>query len=321
MEWLWIASGAALALLALLLLFGYIVFVRVSRRRKERAEVFEAQFSEYRLAAATEKRLRNDYEWFDSHRTRELCVTSEDGLKLHATLIEAPKDTAPRGVILMLHGCRSNPRRDFCMHFPILHSAGYHILAAEQRSHARSEGKYICYGTLESGDVMLWREKAAELYGKDMPVAFFGLSMGGATVLMASGRVSREDTGVRCIIADCPFSSPKDIVSHVMKNHNHLPPEPALSFADFWCRTLAGFSLSTKSNAEILASSHLPALLLHGSADDYVPPSHSQSIAEAVPERTKLVLFEGAKHANSIYCDENRYVAEMLDFLEKNMKI
>ena len=319
MEWLWIPACIALIILLFLFLVGYIVFVRAIKRKTEREEVFEAQFSEYRLSAATETRLRTDYNWFDSHRTRELCITSEDGLRLHATLIEAPSEAPPKGVILLFHGFRSNPRRDFCMHMPILHSAGYHIIAVDQRSHGKSEGKYICYGTLESGDAILWRKKVAEIYG-DMPVALMGISKGGATVLMASGRVSREDTAVRCIIADCPFSSPKSIISYVMRKFHRLPPEPALSFANFWSRLLAGFSISTVSNAEIFAESHLPALLFHGTADDFVPIFHSEAVAKAAPKRAELVKFEGAKHAESIYYDEKKYVELLLSFLDKNMK-
>ena len=320
MEWLWI-SIAIIVLSALIYLFigGYIVFIRSCKRKPERADVFESQFSEYKLNAATEQRLRADYEWFDAHKTADLCIKSEDGLRLHATLIEAPSDMTPKGVIIFVHGFRSNPRRDFCMHLPLIHKEGYHLIAIDQRSHTKSEGKYICYGTRESSDVMLWREKAAELYGKDMPVALFGLSMGGATVLMASGRVSKDDKAVRCIIADCPLSSPKRIIYHVMKNFNNIRPEPFLTFAGFWSRSLAGFDIASKGTEEIFATSHLPALLFHGDADDFVPPCHSQCVVNAVPERAELIMFEGAKHAEAIYYDEKKYMDALLGFLDKYM--
>ena len=317
MLWLYISLSVLFVLAILLFLSGYVVFLKIAPRKDKRGEGFEEQFSEYRLEMATEERLHSDFDWFEEHRTRDICVTSRDGLRLIATVLEAKE---ARGIILLFHGYKSNARRDFCMHMKILHDAGYHLIVADQRSHSRSEGKYICFGTRESEDVTIWREKAAELYGKDMPVALMGLSMGGATVLMASALIDKADTAVRCVVADCPFSAPIDIVSHVMKNYNKIPPVPFVTFANFWCRWLASYSLNAPSSADKLAESHLPALLFHGTADDYVPPHHSEEVVRRSPDRARLVLIEGAKHAESIYYDEKRYTDELLGFLEQHMK-
>ena len=207
------------------------------------------------------------------------------------------------------------------MHARILHEAGSHIILADQRSHSRSEGKYICYGIKERYDVITWREKAAELFGNDMPIAFMGLSMGGATVLMASELVKKEDAAVRCVIADCPFSSPKGIILHVMKYHNKLPFAPLLlDFAGFWTRTLADFTLSAPSSAELYERSHLPALLIHGDGDDYVPIGHSKEIVDLPRENARLVTVHNATHANAIYYNEEKYTSELLSFLGEKMK-
>ena len=320
MEWLWILAAVILFILLNLFIGGYIVFIKACKRIPSRPADFESQFAEYKLSPELEKRMRVDLEWIDTHHTDELCIRSEDGLRLHASLIEAPSDMTPKGVIILVHGFRSNFRRDFCLHIPLLHKLGYHIIAIDQRTHERSEGKYVCYGLRESSDVMRWREKAAELYGKDMPVVFFGLSMGGATVLMASGRVPKEDTGVRCIIADCPLSSPERIITHVMKNYNHNPiPAPFMLFSNFWSRWLAGFSISSKGTEEIFATSHLHALLFHGDADDFVPPWNSQCVIDAAPDRAELIMIEGAKHAEAIYYDEKKYMNSIIKFLNKHV--
>ena len=320
MEWLWIPAGIIIFVLINLFIGGFIVFIKACERKPDYPSDFDSQFAEYKLQGQLGKRMREDFEWINSHHTDELCIRSEDGLRLHASLIEAPSDMTPMGVIILVHGFRSNFRRDFCLHIPLLHKLGYHIIAIDQRAHERSEGKYVCYGTRESSDVMRWREKAAELYGKDMPVVFFGLSMGGATVLMASGRVPKEDTGVRCIIADCPLSSPERIITHVMKNYNHNPiPAPFMLFSNFWSRWLAGFSISSKGTEEIFATSHLHALLFHGDADDFVPPWNSQCVIDAAPERAKLIMVKGARHAEAIYYDEKGYMEAVVKFLNEHV--
>jgi alpha-beta hydrolase superfamily lysophospholipase len=269
---------------------------------------------------ATEKRLRDDFEWFDAHRSREICAISHDGLRLFATVVKAPEGITPKGVVMLFHGFRSNARRDFCMQMKILHEAGYHLLVADQRSHSRSAGRYICYGVKERYDVITWREKAAELFGEDMPIAIMGLSMGGATVLMASELIDDADTAVKCIVADCPFSSLKGIITHVMKSRNKLPfAKLLLTFAGFWARMLAGFTLSAPSSAEIYSNSSLPALIIHGGGDDYVPINHSVDIKNHAKERVKLVEIDGARHAEAIYCDEEKYTCELIDFLDEYM--
>ena len=52
-------------------------------------------------------------------------------------------------------------------------------------------------------------------FGKDKSIFLFGISMGGGTVLMASGQ--RLPRNVKGIVADCPFNSPKDIIKHVCR--------------------------------------------------------------------------------------------------------
>jgi fermentation-respiration switch protein FrsA (DUF1100 family) len=148
-----------------------------------------------------------------------------------------------------------------------------------------------------------------------------GLSMGGATVLMASDLVSVDDRSVKCIIADCPFSSPKDIISHVMKNFNKVPfPVFWMAFASFWSRLFAEFSLWAPSAADIYENSHLPALLFHGTKDDFVPIDHSNAVIERSHARASLVAVEGAKHAEAIYYDETKYTNSLLSFLDTHMK-
>ena len=300
---------------------GYVIVRRTCVRRQERIEDFEHLFSKRRLALASPSQLREDFDWFDSHRSRELCTLSYDGLRLFGTLIEAPKEAQTKGVVILFHGYRSTPRRDFCIQMRLLHEAGYHLLAVNQRSHSRSEGKYICYGIKERYDVITWRKLAAEIFGAETPVALMGLSMGAATVLMASELVDKEDTALRCVVADCPFSSASNIIKYVMKDHNKVPLSKILFTAtEFWARTLADLTFSSPSSAQALANSHLPALLIHGEEDDYVPISHSEEIEGASSGRARLVRIANAKHSEAIYNDKKRYADELLSFLDLNMK-
>lgn len=319
MTFIYILLSLILSLLAIFIIAGYVIFLRVCKRRPERPDTFEGMFNENKLSLSTEARLREDYDWFDKNRTDEISITSMDGLKLYATVINAKKESAPKGVVIIFHGYRSSARRDTCMQMRILHEAGYHLIVADQRAHGRSEGKYICYGTKERFDAMAWRKKAADIFGKDMPTALMGLSMGGATVLMASALADSSDKALRCVVADCPFSSPWDIVSYVIWKRHRIYPKPILFFVNFWCRALAKFDLTHPTSAKCASSTHLPILIIHGDRDGYVPHHHSVDIVNASPKKSKLSLFENADHGEAIFYDEERYTTELLSFLNDNM--
>ncbi len=320
MIFLYIALILIFLAVAVFFAVAYKIFLTTCLRRPPKHTTFEDMYSEKKLSLFGEARMRDVYDWYMGAERQELCINSHDGLKLYATAISADVDL-PRGTVLMFHGYRSSCVRDLGVQMKLLHEQGYNLLVADQRSHGRADGKYICYGVLERRDVLLWCEEAKKLFGRELPIAFMGLSMGAATVLMASGIVDMEDQNVRCVVADCPFSSPWNIVSHVMLTKHHIKPKPIIYAVDVWCRIIAKFSLRQTSSAESVARSHLPALVFHGKEDAYVPPAHSDEIKAAAPERIELVKIDGAEHAEALFFDEKFYTEKLLAFLDKNMKM
>ena len=316
---LYIAVFLLVAFIIFFLIFGYCVFRRVCLRKPARPDTFEATFSKSKLAVADNERLASDYEWFMNSKSSELCVVSKDRKKLYASAVFSSSDQ-PKGVIILFHGYRSSCVRDFCLQMRILHNAGYHLLVVDQHSHGRSEGKYICYGVREREDVLLWSKAARSFFGDSLPLCLMGLSMGAATVIMSSALVDNNDTSIKCVVADCPFSMPWDIVSHVLVRDHHLPKYPLMYFVNFWCRLLAHFSLKTISSEKAAASTHLPILVFHGEADDFVPTRFSLDIKNAANDKVRLVTVPNAAHGESIYLDEALYTDELFSFLDKNMK-
>ena len=308
------------AFLILTFMAAYFIFARIAIRRKPRKDEVSAIFSQNKIDIAGEDVMRKNLDWVLKGDHERVCITSEDGLRLCARLISAPKDMTPKGVIIAFHGYRSFGARDFCFQIPMLHKAGYHIMLIDQRTHGESEGKYICYGVKEHKDALLWLKKAREIYGENIPMALFGLSMGGATVLMASGEIDNDDAQIKCIIADCPFYDSYNIIKHVLWKFHKLYPVPMIYFINFWSRFLADFNMRSPSCAEKAKDSNLPILILHGKEDVFVPTECSTKLAEELGERARLVLFDNAKHAESIYYGKELYETEVLGFLEKYMQ-
>jgi pimeloyl-ACP methyl ester carboxylesterase len=69
------------------------------------------------------------------------------------------------------------------------------------------------------------------------------------------------------------------------------------------------------SNAELLLRVRIPVLLLHGSDDDLLPPSHARANFSAIPHDEKaLCLIDGAGH-NDILGFTDEYFGAIADFL------
>lgn len=321
MDYLYASIAVIFGILILFFILAYVIFHEASVRKKPKKNDMHVLFTQNKIDIIGEEHLRVAFEWVNKNTTDSVCIESEDGLRLHCSLINAPKEATPKGVVIIFHGYRSFGARDFCLQLPMLHDAGYHIMLVDQRSHAKSEGKHICYGTKECYDAVLWRKKATEIYGKDIPIALFGLSMGGATVLMASGLVEKDDPQVKCVIADCPFDSAYGIIKHVIWRYRKIYPQPIIHFANFWTRLIASFNMHAPSSSERAKESHLPILIFHGKEDKFVPPQCSIDIASNVGERAKLVLIDNAQHAEAVYYDTELYKKELLGFLETQMKL
>ena len=91
----------------------------------------------------------------------------------------------------------------------------------DNRAHGESEGTYIGFGWLDRLDCIQWIHKMKEYFDKDLQIVLHGISMGSATVLMASGEELPSD--VKCIISDCGFTSVLDEFEHELKQA-HIPP-------------------------------------------------------------------------------------------------
>ena len=238
-----------------------------------------------------------------------VSITSRDGLKLRGRLYLRGGADAP--VDLCFHGWRAVGLRDFSGGGMFLLGEGHNVLLVDQRAQGDSEGSTMTFGVLERWDCLDWLDyiqTRPELRG---PVTLYGVSMGAATVLLASALPLPEN--VRCIIADSPYSSPEAILGKVSRDMG-LPEKPALALLRGGAALFGGFRFEGISCAEAVRHAQVPILLIHGEEDRFVPPEMSREIAAANPERVKLLTFPGAGHGLSYLTDTLRYCRETTEF-------
>ena len=301
-----ILLGAAL-LLVCHRLFGMAI-LRDGNFTADVAEDFKKQMDESRDLIEHGRAL------YDSLPYEDLYLTSFDGLRLHARFY---KNGDGRRTLLLSHGFRSSGRGDFAAVLPLYYETlGCSLLVLDHRAHGESEGRYITYGIRERFDVRDWARYLTDRAGGDVQIVLDGISMGATAVLMACG-TELPDT-VTGVIADCGFTSPWDIFSHILHSTFHLGDFPILYLVGHMARRRAHFDFREMTTVRAMENWTKPALFIHGTADDFVPPAMTEAAYAACPAADKtLILVEGAMHGCSYLRDRARCESALRQFFAK----
>ena len=305
--WIGIIIGLLLAAVLLAAYYAYrVAFYAAPRKGDEDVYMIptEEQYAKDR------ERLRECIGKLDKIEFQPVTIRSFDGRKLFGRYYHI-QDGAP--LQIQFHGYRGSALRDLCGGTPLALKLGHNVLLVDQRSHGQSDGNTITFGVLERKDCVEWIKYAQERFGAEVPIVLTGVSMGAATVLMASALPLPEN--VVGIIADCPYSSPKAVIRKVCRDM-HFPVSVTYPFIRLGARLLGGFSLTEEGAVDAVRESRVPILILHGEDDRFVPCEMSREIAKAAPDKVRLETFPGAGHALSYMVDPERYRRVTAEFLQ-----
>lgn len=224
---------------------------------------------------------------------KELELISRDGLKLVAYEVENPE--SDHEWVVVVHGYNSEAKQ-MDKYINNFYKMGYNILAPDLRGHGASEGEYIGMGFKDRLDVIDWSQ---EIINNDAnaKITLFGISMGGSTVLMASGE--NLPMNIKSIISDCAYTSVYDEFSYQLKQQFGFPKFPLLNAADMITRIKAGYNYEEASALEAVGKSKTPTLFIHGSQDDYVPFDNLQMLYDNATCEKEMLIVQGASHAES----------------------
>lgn len=293
--------------LAVVLYFFSLAFVR---KDNTDIENFDSEFNSF-LASYTEI-LNKGMKFIKNTEHTRYETFSFDGLKLSARYY----DRNSNNTIILFHGYRSSAAHDFSCAVEMYYNMGFNILLVDQRSHGLSEGKLITFGVKESRDVISWIEFLNAKFSPEK-IVLSGLSMGATTVLLALKNEMPKN--VKCVIADCGFTSPIDIIKKVAKQSFKIDASFYIPIMDFFCKIFGNFSIKNISTVDAIKNINVPILLIHGTNDNFVPCEMSKLAFESANENSKLVLVDGADHGISYLVDTKRVTEELNNFISENL--
>ncbi|MEZ0166717.1 alpha/beta hydrolase family protein [Kineococcus sp. LSe6-4] len=240
--------------------------------------------------------------------------------------VPGPAQGASDTWAVLVHG-RGATREEALRAVPVLHAVGLPCLVPAYRNDADAPGAQP--GVYGLGDTE-WRDvEAVARYALERGarrLLLVGWSMGGAIVLQF---VARSDLAghAAALVLDGPVVDWFDVLDHQARQAGvpvrlgrfglHLLGHPL-------GRRLVGVpgpvdlrAMDWVRRAEEL---HLPALLLHSDADDYVPSGPSQRLAQARPDLITYVASSTARHTKEWNVDPQGWESAVREFVTATLE-
>jgi alpha-beta hydrolase superfamily lysophospholipase len=224
---------------------------------------------------------------------RTLRVDVEPPRAALAVLIVEPP--SPRATVFVLHGIRDH-KESMLGWGRRLGSAGYRAVLVDARGHGHSSGDFMTYGVVEAHDLS---QVLSTLAAQGIPterVGAMGVSYGAATAIEWSG----ADPRVAAVVAVAPFASLRAVVPVyarlMLPGIGALLPNFLIEGAIARAGRTGAFDPDLASPADAITRTRAAVLLVHGSADHNIPPTHSDAIHARAPDHSEVVIVDGETH-------------------------
>jgi hypothetical protein len=123
-------------------------------------------------------------------------------------------------------------------------------------------------------------------------------------------------------VAECSFDEFRAIAAERIAQFTGIPARPLfrppVELALLYARLRYGVALEHASPATALRSTSTPVLLIHGTADNNIPPAHSRRLSKIRPATTALWEVPGANHVDALSADPANFTRQVLDWFGRH---
>lgn len=203
--------------------------------------------------------------------------------------------TSDRKVILYLHGNGKNISAN-AKHANRLMRMGFSVLLIDYRGYGKSDGDFPSESNVYTDAQTAWNYLIQRGY-KSEQILIYGHSLGGA-IAIDLGIKQPEALG---LIVDASFTS----ISEMAK----LEPKYRIFPIDLLIH-------QRFDSIDKVRSLKTPVLYIHGTADELIPASMSQSLYDATLTRKQIVLIPNAGHNNNASTNEPLYLGSIRSFFK-----
>ena len=240
---------------------------------------------------------------------REVRIPANNGKCLFGWFIPH-SERAP--VLVILHGWGGNAEMMLPLAAPLF-LAGYALLFIDARCHGQSDDDNFASLPRFAEDIesaVLWLRQQPETLG--VQLGLVGHSVGAAAVLLAASR----DTTIAAVVSLAAFAHPAATMRRWLR-FKHIPYWPLGAYVLHYVQRVIGHRFDAIAPVNTISRVACPVLLVHGMADDTVPPSEAEEIyAQRTHERVELLLIPGG---HDEYAELEHHLPALRCFLDRAM--
>ena len=238
-------------------------------------------------------------------------LAAEDGVPIAGWLLRRP---AASGTILMFHGYGTGKADLLDVAESFYRYGPYHVILIDFRGHGASGGTSYGFGSREVFDV----KAVLDLVGsdpelRDLPVATYGISMGGAISILAAALYPQ----IRAVVTDSAYAEPSNAIARAVWMTYHIPRIPLGQLVLWGTEIRLGCRLRWLSPARVVSQiAPRGILIIHGMNDRSVPHKSGEALYRSAAEPKTLWLVPGAEHVGSFYMEKDEYLRQVFGFLD-----
>jgi fermentation-respiration switch protein FrsA (DUF1100 family) len=228
-----------------------------------------------------------------------------------------------RQTIIVVHGMRTNLEDkeagvlELCAAFA-LH--GFAVLTFDMRGTGDSDPAPLTLGYFEQNDVLgavdflLSGPLPYPDLGRPRTIGGWGLSMGGATLLLAAS----QEPAIQAVVSDSAYADLIPLLEREMPKKSHLPPFFTYG-AILAAKMLYGVDFYHVRPVDVVTKiAPRPIFFIHGSNDRFIPAHNMDELlvaAEMMPDaRVQAWSVPGVEHAQAFLTTRNTYVSRVIEF-------
>ena len=142
-----------------------------------------------------------------------------------------------------------------------------------------------------------------------------GVSMGAGVVLLMSGDKKLPDS-VKFIVEDSGFTDLTELLTMKFSKSKKVS-KSILRILNSINKRKSGFDISEVSPVESVRRAETPILFIHGKEDGLIPFEMAVQLYDACESEKKLLLIDGANHAQNLKIGGSKYFSGIDSFIEK----
>jgi dipeptidyl aminopeptidase/acylaminoacyl peptidase len=199
-----------------------------------------------------------------------------------------------------------------------LHDAGFGVLTFNSRARIPSGGQYVTLGVLEQQDLIsLVRYVAGRKDVDANRIGILGISMGGATAILAAAK----DKRIRAVVDDSGFSDAPRVIAASFEQFIHLPAFPFAPITVSIANLRAGIDVNQVRPVDVIGEiSPRPLLVIHEKDDLVVPADNSLRNFAAARQPKELWLVPGAEHGKAHTTAKSEYEDKVTRFFQASIR-